>query len=55
MLVLGIKKGDTLVVGSAVLSFDKKGNKWRVGIAAPPEIKIRRGELEARNTPESPK
>lgn len=42
MLVLGFRKGDTFVIGDAVVSFDKKGNKWRVRIAAPPEVKIRR-------------
>ena len=48
MLVLSRKVGETIVIGDnvRVTVVAVHGNKLRLGIAAPPEVHIRRSELD---------
>ena len=47
MLVLSRKKDEKIVIGDniEITVVDVKGDTVKIGIAAPPEIKIYRGEL----------
>jgi len=47
MLVLSRKPGETIVIGGGikVTVLEVKGNKLRLGIEAPPEVRVMRGEL----------
>ena len=51
MLVLTRKRNETIEVGSSVVVriVQIKGNKVRIGIEAPPEWRIRRGEVVQRD------
>jgi len=51
MLVLTRKRNETIEVGSSVIVriVQIKGNKVRIGIEAPPEWRIRRGEVAQRD------
>lgn len=47
MLILSRRVGEAIVVGDAVITINRvAGNRVTVGIKAPPEIAIRRGELD---------
>lgn len=49
MLVLSRHQGDTIVIGDIVITITEiKGNRVRVGVDAPEEIKIYRGEVLAK-------
>ena len=49
MLVISRKQKEVVVIGQAVVTIDKiSGNRVSVRIAAPPEVKIVRGELTER-------
>lgn len=47
MLVLGRKVGESIVIGdNIVITFNRfQGNRIQVGIEAPKDVSIRRGEL----------
>lgn len=47
MLILSRKKGESLKIGDDIEIFvtDVKGDKVRLGISAPPDLKISRTEL----------
>jgi carbon storage regulator len=49
MLVLTRKVGEQLIIGDGVIIrvVDARGRKVRIGIEAPPEISIRRSEVDA--------
>lgn len=48
-LVISRKETEVIIVGAAVITIDKvSGNRVSIRIAAPPEVKIRRGELKPR-------
>lgn len=48
-LVVSRKETETIIIGNAVITIDRiTGNRVSVRIAAPPDIKIRRGELKER-------
>ncbi|MBW3543508.1 MAG: carbon storage regulator [Planctomycetes bacterium] len=51
MLVLSRKEGERLVIGDGieVTVLGIRGNRIKLGIACPPEVSIRRGELEPRS------
>ena len=44
-LTLGRKSGQTIVIGENIVVTVEGRGKIRVHVAAPPEVKIRRGEL----------
>lgn len=48
MLVLSRKEGERIIVGGniEIIITEVSGNRVRVGVSAPSEIAIRRGELE---------
>jgi carbon storage regulator len=48
MLVLSRKKGEEIVIGEAITMtiVEIRGDKVRVGIAAPPEIPVHRREVK---------
>jgi carbon storage regulator len=47
MLVLSRREGQKLIIGDIILTVTKlKGNTVQLGIEAPQEVKILRGELE---------
>lgn len=53
MLVLSRREGQKLIMGDIVLTITKlKGNTVQIGIEAPPEVKILRGELEKKEEAE---
>ena len=55
MLVLNRKRGQTLIVGNTVIKFKELSkSSVRVGIDAPPTVRILRGELVGQNNHESP-
>lgn len=46
MLVLNRKKNQTLIIGNAVVTItDLAGNRVGIGIEAPQEVRVLRGEL----------
>ena len=49
MLVLSRKKGDSIVIdGHIRLSvIDVRGNQVRLGVVAPENVRVRRGELDS--------
>lgn len=50
MLVLSRRKGETLRVGNAVITLlAVGGNRARIGIEAPQEVHVLRGELHAKD------
>lgn len=50
-LTLSRKIGETIVIGDVVIEYaSRKGDRVRLRIAAPPEVKVRRGELPALTT-----
>ncbi len=57
MLFLQLKSGEYLTIGEdiAVQVFQDTGNKIRVGIAAPRDFTILRGEVRERNGEARPK
>ncbi len=46
MLVLGRKKGETILIGDNIKITLVKGDNVRIGIEAPPDIPVSRGEKE---------
>lgn len=53
MLCLTRKAGETIAIGDAVVSIHwVRGDKVRVGVEAPGEMKVLRGELEPRIKPQ---
>ncbi len=50
MLVLSRKPGETIMIGNdiAITLIDTKGGRARIGITAPPNVCIFRGELQER-------
>jgi carbon storage regulator len=49
MLVLSRREGQKLIIGDIVFTVTKlKGNTVQLGIEAPQEVKILRGELEGK-------
>ena len=49
MLVLSRKLGETICIGSdiTVTVLEVKGNRIRIGVNAPEDVKVLRGELSA--------
>jgi carbon storage regulator len=48
MLVLSRKEGDTIHIGNGIVVTvtQIKGNRVKIGIAAPPEVSVVRGEIK---------
>jgi carbon storage regulator len=48
MLVLSRKEGDTIHIGGGIVITvtQIKGNRVKIGIAAPPEVSVVRGEIK---------
>ena len=48
MLVLSRKEGDTIHIGNGIVITvtQIKGNRVKIGIAAPPEVSVVRGEIK---------
>lgn len=56
MLVLSRKVGERLVIGENITVVISRvaGNRVTIGIEAPPDVRIMRGELDEHRTSESP-
>ena len=56
MLFLQLKSGEYLTIGGdiAVQVFQETGNRIRVGIAAPQDLTVLRGEVRERNGEDRP-
>lgn len=57
MLVLGRKEGDEVIINDdiRVVVMSVRGSQVRLGLAAPPDVRIRRAEIvERESTPEEP-
>jgi carbon storage regulator CsrA len=57
MLVLGRKVGETVVVPACCLSvsvLEVRGNRVRLGFAAPPQVRIKREEVFVRDKAAEP-
>lgn len=50
MLVLSRKRNESIHIGEGIVVTvtEVRGNRVRVGISAPPEVSIRRGEIQPR-------
>ncbi|MBX7071989.1 MAG: carbon storage regulator [Pirellulales bacterium] len=55
MLVLSRKQGERIVVGGniEIIVTELSGNRVRIGVSAPLEVSIRRGELKAETDQEA--
>jgi carbon storage regulator len=53
MLVLNRKVGESIIIddGITLVVLEVQGNRVRLGISAPPNVNIRRGELQATPQP----
>jgi carbon storage regulator len=56
MLALSRKRGESIIVGEdiTIVVLDIRGDKVRLGIAAPAEVKVFRTEIAPPKQPDSP-
>jgi carbon storage regulator len=56
MLILSRKEGETIVIqgGIKVQIRTIRGSRVQIGIEAPADVQVRRGELESKSRPSNP-